>query len=955
MDQIDVYVPDCIIIEDLDDFVKFILSTPANCKSNFVIIHLNIRSLRSNFDNFISLISNYSHMLSVIILSEIWIYNDEISFYSIDNFDSFFCCRNFNRSGGIVVFARKDFYFTEIDINLVSSESILLHSNTFDITILSVYRSHSFTIDFFNNEFKTLLSTLNQSNIVIMGDLNIDILKEDDNDITEYLNCLSLYGFQSFINYPTRVNNISSTCIDHLFVRSSLSNIVSGIYMSDISDHYLTLCKLNIPSKTHNVPALNSKFINHKKLFDYLITYNFKWNNRDSLDQQYNTLVFSLFNMRNNFKFSVNPKQNKKRKQCWMNETILTLICRKEKLYKKVRKNPFDIIYRLAYKTTVSELKRIIKITKSEFYKLKFLNCNTSKQKWNLVNDICQINKPSDLPQLFSDLDTASKFIDQFTILTPKTHSILTFSKIYISPSLSSFVLDPFYDLEIISVLNSFSKVDSVDSDGLSIKILKAFAINNISFLTNFINQSITLSNFPSSLKKATISPVFKAGDKNIFSNYRPISILPTFAKVIEKALSTRMYNFLNNSSFFADNQYGFIKGRNTEQALLSFSKFIYDSIDNNRKTAAVFLDISKAFDTVNHSILTIKLENAGFRGPILQWFISYLSNRMQRVKIRNTFSDYLLSNCGVPQGSILGPLLFIVFINDFCKLKLFGKIITYADDSVLLYSCLNTNELKSQIESDLIAVRKWFSFNDLTLNLTKTKLIHFDLIQTNNDLNIKFHSTSCNGFIINCDCHLLQQVNSIKYLGIFIDSNLKWKTHIKELNKKLRFVLIKFHHLKNKIHKSFLLTLYHSWFYSLINYGIIIWGGEYRTNLVPLISIQKKMFKLLSSPLSPDFRNLNILPIRHIAFFRIILFLFRNKNFCILKNNISSRRPTEIYQIPHFRKEVFRKHFFYLAPKLYNNLPLELQVIPNLSTFKRLLFKFLIEIDNVDVFFSIS
>jgi len=282
--------------------------------------------------------------------------------------------------------------------------------------------------------------------------------------------------------------------------------------------------------------------------------------------------------------------------------------------------------------------------------------------------------------------------------------------------------------------------------------------------------------------------------------------------------------------------------------------------------------------------------------------------------------------------------------------------MITYADDTVLIYSCIDINMLKSQIESDMITVGKWFSFNDLALNLNKTKFIHFNLIHLNSVLNIKFHSVSCNGLFTACNCHLLQQVDSIKYLGLFIDSNLKWKTHINELCKKLRFVLIKFRILKNRIHKSFLITLYHSWFNSLLNYGIIVWGGEYKSNLFPLISIQNKFIKLLN-PLSTqpsNFKSLNILPVRHYAFFRIILFLYNNKNLCDLKTNISSRRPTILYNIPRFHKEIFRKHFFYLAPKLFNCLPVEFLSVHSPNLFKRYLFDLIISIDNLEAFFHL-
>ena len=281
--------------------------------------------------------------------------------------------------------------------------------------------------------------------------------------------------------------------------------------------------------------------------------------------------------------------------------------------------------------------------------------------------------------------------------------------------------------------------------------------------------------------------------------------------------------------------------------------------------------------------------------------------------------------------------------------------MLTYADDTVLLYACSNINELVLQIESDLIEVETWFNANDLTLNLNKTKYIHFSLRQSYLNLNLKYHKVSCSSRASDCHCHTIQPVDNIKYLGLYIDSNLKWKTHINELGKKLRYALFKFYHLKNKISSSFLRTLYYAWFYSLFNYGSIIWGGEYRSNLQPLISLQNKCIKLINREHYPlNFRILKLLPIRYNAFFRIILHLHQNKSLCSFKVNPYSTRSNDVFQIPNYNKDIFCKHFFYLAPKLYNRLPIDLTNINNYATFKRELFNLLINIDDLDLYFSL-
>jgi len=948
--------PDIHILSESDDLNKFIL--PVSCKKNLLIFHVNIRSIRANFDNFQAFISKHLDNISVIILSEIWIFDNETCFYGFDEFDSFFCCRNDNRSGGIAVFTRSNLKFSQLDIAFISAEVLLLQCKSLNLTLFSIYRSHDFTIDFFNSELKNALSLLNLPNIILMGDININILNNDCY-VMEYLNIMSQHGFFSHLNQPTRSVLSSSTCIDHVFVKTSKFSIQTAILLTDLSDHFPTICKIIYSDET---PELAAKpdctlKLNFSLFCDYLTTYKFNENFNLSLDQQYQLLAFQLNNIKNNFKY---PKFNRiKAKNQWLTHEIMVLMKRKEKLFKKVKKYPFDIVYKTAYKTTVSELKRIIKFTKTQFYKRKFEDCNSCKQKWNFVSRVVNNEcKSPVLPTSSDNFALASQFNSLFiNVNHVPTNCDFIKCKQYITPCASSFVLLEVTDFEVFDVLNSFSKVNSFDFDGICLKFLKLIASNNIDFLCHFINASFFDGVFPNSLKQATVTPIYKSGDKNILSNYRPISILPSFSKIIEKIISKRMFKFLYHTNFFSTNQYGFLEGRSTEMVLLEFSKFIYNSIDNNQHTVAIFLDIKKAFDNVNHSLLIFKLENAGFRGPILKWLNSYLSNRTQRVKVGDCLSEFCVTNCGVPQGSILGPLFFLIYINDFCKLDIYGKMLTFADDTVLLYSNSDLNTLLQQINSDLIKIEKWFVSNYLTLNLNKTKYIHFNLRNTDLNLNLKYHTSSCyNNTDNSCNCHTLQSVKSIKYLGLYIDHNLKWKTHINELSKKLRFVLFKLSHLKNKLSSSFLKTLYFAWFFPLLNYGAIVWGGEYKTNLQPLISIQNKCFNILNHnnlQNYPLFRNLNLLPIRHNAYYRIILYLYRNRSICPPPVNSYITRSNDTFQVPKFSKDIFTKHFFYLAPKLYNKLPVSLTSINRYSTFKRNLFNFLINIDDLDLFFT--
>lgn len=958
------FIPDsssiCNILDDLNDLKNFLSLTPCNIsnsstsqKHNVTLncFHLNIRSLRSNFDSFIALLSNCIDYLSVIVLSETWIFSEEINFYAIPDFDCFFQCRDDGRSGGIAVFTRKNLNFSKVDVSFPSAESVFLYSKRLNIGLLSVYRSHEFTISEFNLQLQSVLSDLKFNNIVLIGDLNINILNESCSDIQVYLNILSQFGFKSLINRPTRIK----TCIDHIFLKSNSLLSQSAIFKSDLTDHFSILCKLGISHVLLPSDSVYKTIVNYTKFFEYLSNYKFTYQTGHSLEDQYNLFVFKMNSLQNNFKSKVNCK--KKFRHEWMTSDIHSLVLRKEKLFKKTKKYPWDLIFKTAYFSTVNYLKKLIKKAKDEFYKKQFLTFATNKSKWEFVNTvILKETRENILPNADNNLTLASDFNNHFASLNSSHFSYSNDFKKYLIYNNNSFMLYDASDLEILSIINAFSNKSTKDYDQINMNIIKSFSQNNLSFITNFVNTSFKFGIFPDSLKCGFICPIYKSGNKNFLTNYRPISILPCFSKILEKAMANRLYSFYESFNFFAENQFGFLKNKSTELALLHFSKFIYDSIDKSKLTTAIFLDISKAFDNVNHSILLSKLNASGIRGTQMDWFVSYLKNRSQCVKIKNDFSSFININRGVPQGSILGPLLFLVFINDFCKLKLNAKIITYADDSVLLYSCTDSVSLNNQIEQDLKVISTWFMLNDLNLNLNKTKVMHFSLTNVNSNIVPRFHSSECQNLYM-CSCPKLQLTTSIKYLGLTVDNNLKWKSHINNVTRKLRYILYKFYYLKNKVNHEFLQTLYYSWFYSIINYGIIIWGCDFKTNLQPIISIQNKCFKLLNFNQTTNlylFRQLQLLPFRYNVLFRIILFLYRNRSLCNLKDNISIRRPSVIYNIPRHYKEIYKRHFFYIAPTVFNQLPLELQTNINYKSFKNSIFTYIINIDDIDAHFHL-
>ena len=325
--------------------------------------------------------------------------------------------------------------------------------------------------------------------------------------------------------------------------------------------------------------------------------------------------------------------------------------------------------------------------------------------------------------------ETANEFNNYFTsvgaTLAEKFNTGNVQSNVYTSSSTndshSSFNFDCITSVFVYNHICDFSNNKSPGIDGFNVKLLKLAAPYICHSLAYICNLSLRTSAFPANWKIAKVTPIFKAGDKSDISNYRPISVLPIISKIIERAVHNQLYSYLTSKGLLSANQSGFRANHSTTTTLLDVQDFILNNMNNGRATGVIFLDLKKAFDCVNHSLLIDKLSEIGIKGKKLDWFRSYLSNRTQAVKIDSTLSDFKNIGIGVPQGSILGPLFFIIFVNSLAN-SVNCKCNMYADDSSLLCTADNPAALQSELQKCLFAVSKWFDENKLTLNIPKTK-----------------------------------------------------------------------------------------------------------------------------------------------------------------------------------------------------------------------------------------
>ena len=579
--------------------------------------------------------------------------------------------------------------------------------------------------------------------------------------------------------------------------------------------------------------------------------------------------------------------------------------------------------------------------SKKDFYTKQFeKNANKSSKIWQNIRQIVNIKslKSSSIKLMIDDkivsdsTQNANTFNDHFSKLGEKVQQKIPMERgsyryylykknangqYYINNNGHVFFLSPTDPKEVSDMIDNLDDKKSPGPNGIPVSLLKRFKAFFSCWLAKLINLSFETGVFPDLLKFAKITPLHKKESKLDFHNYRPISLLSIYSKIFEKLIYSRVYAYLVKYDLISSKQFGFRSNHSCNHAIISLTEHVKKLLDEGHIVCGVFVDLEKAFDTVHHDILCDKLNAYGLRGKVNDLFKSYLSNRKQYVSLNGFDSSMEDIKCGVPQGSTLGPLLFLLYINDFRLCLTESSSGHFADDTFIIYNSKKLKTIETVINYELKQVIKWLRLNKLSLNAGKTELIFF---HSNSNRNINFDN-----IYINFNGIRLTPVDFVKYLGMFIDKFLNWNQHIHELRKKLSQANGIISKLRYTAPIEVCLQVYYAIFYSNLIYGCNAWGLTSEENIQSIEILQRKCIRILTfAPFNSHVSNQTFIDLKLLKVRDIIKF-FQLK---LMYDFQCATLPTDLMRLFKLSSEVRTNSFESL-----NSIDKKLLYIPKFKT----------------------
>ena len=949
----------------------------AHDQSEFSLFHVNARSLKRNFDQFNALLSSLEFNFSVMAVSETWFdVNTNVNLYNIENYSLVHICRQDKIGGGVALYVKSGFdYILRDDLSCITSnfEMIFIETTHYNksVVVACIYRPPNTDVKDFNIKMNSILETLSREKkeIYLMGDFNINLLNYGSHNKTnEFLDMMYSFNMYPLISKPTRISANKASLIDNIYSNTLENQGQSGIIYDDLSDHfpiYTVLKNKTCLSNCHQRKRqLKKRFINDDSLLLFKKRLkNVDWSHDDSctnVNEKYDTFFEKFYDVYDAcFPLqTVCDKKMPQLKRPWITKGILKSIRHKNKMYKISLKAPSSQ-NKLNYKNYKNKLTSIIRYSKYKHYNDIFSSVQGDiKKTWSHINSLLGNKKRNAFPKnmyldnmkLSSKEDIADQFNHYFVNIGKKLSKSISspshsFQDYFSSQNPDSFFAKSTSLHEIIQMSSNIKISKANGPDDISPRVVKECIHYIVNPLRDIFNMSFSTGSVPDQLKTAKIVPLYKKENPECIDNYRPVALLSVFAKLLERLMYNRLYEFLTSKNILIPEQFGFRKNYSTSLSVICFTDYILQEMEKGNICCGVFMDLSKAFDTIDHHILLKKLYLYGIRGLPLQWFRSYLCNRKQYVVVDGVESTHLDVNLGVPQGSVLGPLLFLVYVNDIVKSSDIMKFSLFADDTVVLYSHKNISVLLDTVNKELQMLNEWFKCNKLFLNFKKTKYILFH--------SKRKHVTS-NVIPIRIDNTVIERIESIKFLGIHIHESLDWKYHVANISSKISKGIGVLYKLRHFVPSRILINIYNAIVLPHLNYCNEIWGKTYKLHVDKLYTLQKRAVRLITkssfrSPSMPLFIKLKIMPVYELIKLNISVFMFKyqkgilpeifNNMFRINSSfHIYNTRKREDFSVPTIHSTIRSHSICFTGVHEWNSLCNDLKSSSTLSRFRTLL-----------------
>ena len=855
-------------------------------------VFLNIDGNKANFDHLTTELERLESKFPIIALAETNICPEESNVYPVIDYNSFYqpTIEHKSKGTGVAIYVHHSFNavinpeFSTTTTNLESLFVTIQHEGQ-TIHVGVIYRPPSGDPEKSMGELTEIIEKLPKNNVHIMGDFNINLHNTTSKLARGLEEIMLSTGFSPAISVSTHEKPFCKpTCIDNIFTNEIENTICSGTLKLNISHHHaifqINSCLNHTPAKSQSTPTQYYDYCSSNvEAFLTAITDELNSNPPENFSSFYNTFQEHLDKA---FKLD-QPKCSKRTalNNPWITGGLIASIKTKDTLYenwKKAQKQECElrttiedrpncnclackyiVITYLKYKHYRKHLKHLIELAKKNHIGNKISECTgDSKKTWEIINRIRGKSRRDIKPSFILDdqritnrrlianefnkyfASIASKLNENYTGNGIPLDGVPSFGEYLPKSCTSSIYLNDCTKYEIMEII---SELTSGKSSDIPIHIIKKSAGIIAPHLEKYFNHCMQNGLFPDQLKLGKISPIYKKDNQELFENYRPISTLPVFGKILEKLIYSRMYSFLITKGIISENQFGFRKGHSTSHALNHSVSHIESLLNKKKHVLGIFIDLSKAFDTISHDKLLYKLSHYGIRGNAFNLIKSYLSNRRQYVSVLNEDSNSLPVEWGVPQGSVLGPLLFLIYINDLCNVSNNGKFILFADDTNVFVAGDTLKQAYDLANDLLMSISRYMKCNLLHINTKKSCFMYFSPNKRENESSV---NNELEHLSLSIEGSIISRVKTTKFLGVLIDDKLSWKPHLEALNKKLRSACGRIYRIKTYLPQKLHKQIYHSLFESHLTFAISVWGGVSNNTLQNVFITQKKCIRMM-------------------------------------------------------------------------------------------------------------